>query len=140
MTFYEELGVSETASREEIREALRHLARRDRERLYGTAEVLLDPERRKRYDRSLMALAAVLEQPASIGPAVSVWRTLAPAAIAVAGALLILVAGSSSVRAPLSSGVAVHSSPAIPAVPTLDSEQDWEPLSYPVSESHLAAP
>jgi hypothetical protein len=74
MTYYEEFGVPETASREEIRqaykhltqlihpdqcsdEAIRRLADLQLKRLNGVLEILQDSATRERYDRSLAALA-----------------------------------------------------------------------------------
>ena len=97
MTYYEELGVADTASREEIRTAYQDLERSldpadgQRKRLSGIADVLLDPARREEYDRSLIALIRAVSGEAAAPPRrrLDLWR-LAPAAILGAVALLIV--------------------------------------------------
>jgi hypothetical protein len=141
VTYYEELGVSETASREEIRRAYQHLSDRERQQLTGKVEVLLDTESRERYDRSLMSLAATMVGLPAVGARPgSLWRRLAPAGITVAAAVLILVLGSSPVRAPIASPFPLRTSPPVPAIPTLAPDQDWEPLSESTYESHVPTP
>ncbi len=90
MTYYQELGVSPSARAEDIRKAYRTLSkllhpdqqtepemRRAAEiqmqRLNGMVEVLLDDERRRRYDESLLSPKPRLALPA---PAVSWWSFL----------------------------------------------------------------
>ena len=121
MTYYEELGVSETASREEIRQAYKQLARLihpdhcgddparrladlQMKRLNGMLETLLDPQGRARYDRSLMALAAAVagEPPPQIMRRWDV-RWAAPGAIAAGAAILILLVVLSAPKPPASS-------------------------------------
>src|SRR5262249_23178395 len=88
MTYYEELGVSEIASREEIEQAYNHLSDRQKQRLDGKVDVLLDAESRRRYDRSLISLAAALANKHEFVPKPpSVWLPLAPAGIAVVSAV-----------------------------------------------------
>jgi hypothetical protein len=138
MTFYEELGVSETASREEIRQVYQHLSDCQKQQLTGKVEVLLDPENRERYDRSLMLLAVAVTdvRPETTRRPASIWQ-LAPAGIAVAAAVLILVLATSPVRTPLAAPFPPRTSPPVPAIPTLASDQDWEPLSQSTYESHV---
>jgi curved DNA-binding protein CbpA len=116
MTYYEELGISTGATREEIRHAYKHLARLvhpdhcgDKEtrrladvqlkRLNAMVETLLDPAGRERYDRSLIAMAAaVAVKPVRARLARVGWRQLAAAAIAIGAASLILALGASPAR------------------------------------------
>jgi hypothetical protein len=116
MTYYEELGVCENASREEIRQAYKHLARLvhpdqcgDEEtrrladlqmkRLNGMAGVLLDPAGRERYDHSLMSLAAAVAGEPFPGSAPAwEWRRLVTAATAMMAVLLTLIVGASELR------------------------------------------
>lgn len=137
MTYYEELGISETASQEEIRQVCEHFA--------AVAGVLLDPVGRERYDRSLHALAlAVAHPPPPVAPISEDWRRLAPAGIVVAAALLMLVLGASPVRAPLP--LFIPQKPVVqmtvqPARTTgPPAEEEWEPLVTDGYDSHLAFP
>jgi len=138
MTYYEELGVSEIASREEIEQAYNHLSDRQKQRLDGKVDVLLDAESRRRYDRSLISLAAALANKHEFVPKPpSVWLPLAPAGIAVVSAVLILLLGTSPTSKPRPP---LQTAPPVPALPTLAADQDWEPLSYSTYESHLPEP
>jgi DnaJ domain len=104
MTYYEELGLPADASREELRQAYKHLVRLlhpdqctedttrhladlQMKRLNGILSMLLDPERRAAYDRSLFAGPAKRIDP-------FLWlrdqRWQRPSA-AIGGALLVLV-------------------------------------------------
>ena len=104
MTYYEELGLTADASREELRQAYKHLVRLlhpdqctedntrhladlQMKRLNGILSMLLDPERRAAYDRSLFAGPAERIDP-------FLWlrdqRWQRPSA-AIGGALLVLV-------------------------------------------------
>jgi len=85
MTYYEELGLSSTASEEDIHKAYRALSkllhpdqqsdpelRRAAEiqmlRLNGIVEVLLDTDRRRRYDNSLVSRSTELAIPSPVAP------------------------------------------------------------------------
>jgi hypothetical protein len=168
MTYYEEFGVATTASQDEIRQAYRHLSqlvhpdhcgdahmRRladlQMKRLSGMADVLLDPASRECYDRSLMPLAAaVAGESTSFTPPIWDWRRLAPATIAIAAGLLILILGTSPpAHAPPSSEAVSaanapqrisHTTVDAPPVRTTASEEDWEPLATYAYESHLPIP
>ena len=143
MTYYEELGVSANASDDEIRQACKHLAEHgtgpadpEMQRLNGMAQLLLDPASRYRYDRSLMSLAAaVAGEPIADAPSRWDWRGLAPAMIAVAAAILILILGSSPVRPTLSSTYIPEPRPTASQSPAAD--EDWEPLATPEYQSHI---
>jgi hypothetical protein len=174
MTYYEEMGVSGTASPEEIRQAYKHLARLvhpdqcgneetrrladlQMKRLNGIAATLLDPVSRGRYDRSLISLAlAVSGEPAAVGLRWD-WRRLAPPAIAVSAALMILVLGTSPLRTPrLAAAYMPRVADAISApkpsphttqkshnpvrIQTPEPEEEWEPLVTYAYESHLSVP
>ena len=133
MTYYEELGVSESASQEEIREAYQSQVKR----LNGVAEVLLDPAGRERYDHSLMSLAAaVAGEPIRVAESWE-WRRLAPAVTAVAAILLVLIMGVWSMRP-----VQADARPAITRFPSVPQrlQEEWEPLATYAYESHLPIP
>ena len=133
MTYYDELGVSENASREEIRAAYQSQMKR----LNGVAQVLLDPAGRDRYDRSLMSLAtAVAGEPIAVAESWD-WRRLAPAAMAVAAILLALIIVVLSVRpAQADAPPAIARFPSVP----LQVQEEWEPLATYAYESHLPIP
>jgi len=142
MTYYEELGVSENASPEEIGLAFECLSRQlagvQIERLNGMAQVLLDPAGREQYDRalhehSLMSLAAaVAGDPVTAVRESPDWRRLVAAAIAVATMLLVLIVGA-SIPPP---AAPVH----FPRTPQQPFQEDWEPLATYAYESHVPIP
>ena len=173
MTYYEELGISETASREEIRQAYKQLARLihpdhcgdnptrrladlQLKRLNGILEMLLDPQGRADYDRSLMALAAAVAGeplPEIARPWDARWA--APGAIAAAAALLILLVVLSAPKPPASSPAVPEITEAAPdktpprarrvsarplPSPVSPQQAEWEPLVSYAYESHIAIP
>jgi len=160
MTYYEELGVSENASREEIRQAYKHLARLvdpsqcgdedtrrlaelQSKRLNRVAEVLLDRTGREQYDHSLMSLAAAVRGvPLKASAAAWDWRRLATAATAMMAVLLMLILAASGLRPPMPApDVSLsYGKTQVPKVGPLSIIEEWEPLATYAYESHLAIP
>jgi len=137
VTYYDELGLEPTASPEQIRLACRRLSNPHWTRPDVIGQILLDPARRKQYDRSLMALAVAVAKP-TVGVRRHRWGRLP--VIGAAAALLLLSGMWIRFQAPL----ALHPSASPPLrLPRMSSPEDlggFEPLANYAAESGIAIP
>ncbi len=89
-THYQVLGITRSATLDEIRRAFRALAKTHHPDASGTTgsdrvfaeiavayEVLAEPEKRRDYDRRLSGLGSVKDEPRTSGPAHYTWTNVA---------------------------------------------------------------